>query len=236
MSEKETRNVKFESDDPLEQRLWSALESLPREAPSTDLRRSFYRNLEQATTTLWPERLRSWLGFSSGRGWLTAAAGVLIGVFVAQVQFGIESNESTRLAALEENIAFLNRELILSRLHDSEAGQRLRGVIDAQSLVKDDREIVRALMLRATEDPVQSVRSAAIGALGPSLTFDSIGQELMGLLENTESPLVQLALVDLVLRNGNKAQLDFLLQLARSDKLHPELIKHVENSLEGEIV
>lgn len=236
MSEKEIFNVTFDSDDPVEQQLWSALESLPREAPSVELRRSFYRELERTTTIYWPERLRNWLGLSSGRGWITAAASVLIGMAVAQMQIGSKIIEPTRLAVLEENVALLNRELILNRLHDATAGQRLRGVIDAREFVEDDLEIARALLVRATEDRVQSVRSAAISALGPNLTSSSVGKELMDLLENTESPLVQLALVDLVLRNGNKAQLEYLLQLTMSDKLHPDLIKHVEFSLGRETV
>jgi hypothetical protein len=236
MSEKKSFNITFESDDPVEQQLWSALEALPREAPSADLRRSFYRELERTMTTGWPERIQSWLGLSSGRGWLTAAASILIGIGVAQLQLGTENVEPTRLTALEENIALLNRELILDRLDDAAAGQRLRGVIDARDFVEDDLEIARALLARATEDRVQSVRSAAIGALGPSLSSTSVGQELMNLLESTKSPLVQLALVDLVLRNGNKSQLDYLLQLTNSDKLHPDLIKHIEISLVGEII
>lgn len=236
MPEKETFNVNFESDDTAEQRLWAALDGLPREAPSADMRRSFYRELEQATTIRWPERIRNWLGLSSRRGWLTAAAAVLIGVSVGQFQSGTEGIEVARLAALEENITLLNRELILDRMQDATAGQRLRGVIDATDLVEEDVEIVRALLIRATEDRVQSVRSAAIGALGPSLRTGSVGQELMSLLENAESPLVQLALVDLVLRNGNKAQLEYLLQLTKSDKLHPDLIKHIEISLGRESV
>jgi hypothetical protein len=236
MPEKENFNVNFDSDDPAEQKLWAALEGLPREAPSADMRRSFYRELERTTTVRWPERIRNWLGLSSRRGWLTAAASVLVGVSAGQFYGGTENIEVTRLAALEENIALLNRELILDRMQDATAGQRLRGVIDAGDLVEEDLEITRALLVRATEDRVQSVRSAAIGALGPSLTSTSVGQELMSLLENAESPLVQLALVDLVLRNGNKAQLEYLLQLTKSDKLHPDLIKHIEISLGRETV
>ncbi len=236
MSEKTTNTVDFDSDDPAEQELWSALAGLPRRAPSAGMRRSFYRKLERAAETRWPERVRGWLGLSGERGWLTVAACVLVGAGFGQTLNKTADVEPARLAALEENVAVLNRQLILDRLQDSTAGQRLRGVMDAERLVRDDLEIARALLLRATEDRVQSVRSAAIDALGPSMTSASVGREIMDLLENAESPLVQLALVDLVLRNGSSAQLQYLSQLANSGRLHPDLIRHVRNSLRGETV
>ena len=121
-------------------------------------------------------------------------------------------------------------------MQDANAGKRLRGVIDAGSVVQDDAEITRALLMRATEDRVYSVRSAAIDALGPRLNSTAVGNELMNLLENAESPLVQLALVDLVLRNGSDAQLERLLQLANKRRLHPDLIRHVNNSLGSESI
>lgn len=235
MYDKKTVGVSFDSDDPNEQRLWSELEDLPRAAPSADLRRAFYRELERTTVTRWPERIQRWFGVSGTRGWLTAAVCALVGLGLGQTFNGSADPQPARLAALEENVALLNRELILDRLQDAVAGQRLRGIIDAQSLVRDDLEIARALLIRATEDRVQSLRSAAIDALGPSLDSATVGGELMDLLENAESPLVQLALVDLVLRNGNAAQLQYLLQLADSEKLHPDLIRHVRNSLGREI-
>ena len=150
---------------------------------------------------------------------------------MGQMLNGPGDADPMRLAALEENVALLNRELILDRLQHATAGKRLRGVIDAASVVQDDIEIARALLLRATEDRVQSVRSAAIDALGPRLASAAVGDELVNLLENAESPLVQLALVDLVLRNGTEKQLEYLLQLAEKGRLHPDLIRHVKNSL-----
>jgi HEAT repeat protein len=133
-------------------------------------------------------------------------------------------------------VALLNRELILDRLEDAAAGKRLRGVVDAGHFVPDDAEIARALLMRATEDRVHSVRTAAIDALGPSLGTPAVGGELMKLLESAESPLVQLALVDLVLRNGSNEQLAQLLRLANEGALHPDLVRHVERSLGSETV
>jgi hypothetical protein len=56
----------------------------------------------------------------------------------------------------------------------------------------------------------------------------------MDLLQKAESPIVQLALVDLVLRYGNEQQIDQLLKLAGKDRLHPDLARHVIASVQGD--
>jgi hypothetical protein len=236
MSDDKSSDRPFDGDDIADHKLWAALGDIPRETPSENLRRNFYTELERFDQTSFAERLRRWLGLSNNTGWITAAACLLVGVGVGQVVDRNSTDDPNRLAVLEQNVALLNRELILDRLEDATAGKRLRGVVDAGYLVEDDMEIARALLMRATEDSVYSVRTAAIDALGPSLTTASVGNELMKLLESAESPLVQLALVDLVLRNGSDSQLEQLLRLAETGALHPDLITHVEKSFGRESV
>ena len=236
MPDKKTTSVPFESSDQQEQRLWAALDDLPRGEPSPDMRRSFYQRLEQTSTRRWGERLRDWLGMRNNAGWVTATACVLIGFGAAQLTYDQTTADQERLAVLEQNINQLNRELILDRLQDEAAGTRLTGVYDARDVVQDDVQVAQALLQRAATDRSSSVRSAAIDALGPQLNTDTVGGELMALLENADSPIVQLALVDLVLRNGTITQLAQLQRLADDKRLHPDLVTHVHKSLGSETI
>jgi hypothetical protein len=233
MPDRTTSKLPFESDGSEERQLWAALGKLPQAEPSADMRRSFYRNLEKGSAPSLAERLGEWLGISNRKGWLTAAASVLIGFTISQVGTVSDGPDATRLAALEENVALLNREMILDSLQANKAGERLMGVIDAGNMAGDDAEIAQALLVRATQDRSFSVRSAAIDALGPQLGSPSVGDEIMKLLEQAQSPIVQLSLVDLVLRHGNRVQLQELMTLASEDRLHPDLVRHVRNSLKG---
>ena len=231
MPDQKRYELPFDSENPSEQVLWNALEDLPREEPMPQLRRNFYNQLERAASTGPAARLRSWLGISRNSGWLTVTACLIVGVGVGQTWSFGESGDASRLMTLEQNVALLNRELILDRLEDSSASKRLRGVVDAAYFAQNDAEIVRALMMRASEDSVASVRTAAIDALGPSISTTEVGEELLQLLEDAESPLVQLSLVDVVLRNGTNDQLSRVQALANAGRLHPDVIKHVRNSL-----
>lgn len=233
MSDRNLSNLPFESDEADEKALWSALGGLPEEAPSADMRRSFYRSLDHAGSETLPLRVRRWLGFGSNTGWLTATACGVLGFALAGGLSTDSAPDTERLAALEENVALLNRELILDRLSDANAGTRLKGVFDARDAMTDD-EVVQALLVRATDDDVRSVRTAAIDMLGQALASTGVGEELMQLLEQTKTPSVQLALVDMVLRYGTREQLERLVVLAGNGHLHSDLSEHVFKSLGGE--
>jgi len=235
MSEKDTHSLPFESGDPAEQKLWAALSDLPRGEPSSHLRQRFYSDLHKAASPRWTERLNHWLGLKQNNGWITVAACLLIGFFVAQV-VDRPAPDAPRLVALEESLALLQRDLILDRLQDASASTRLRGVVDASQVAAFDQQVAHALLDRAAQDQSLSVRSAAIDALGSQLGSGDIGVGVMKLLDEAESPIVQLALVDLILRNGDAEQLRQLQERADSGLLHPDLVRHVNKALKSQSI
>jgi hypothetical protein len=239
MVDKKISHLPLDLDDDAGEALWDTLGEMDREEPPAELRQSFYRRLERESQGNWLSNLRDTLGLHSNAGWLTATACLLVGLLAGQLSFNgsnkANDDADVRLAALERNIAELNRRLILDRLDDSAPGTRLRGIMDAASFAGNDIEIANALLVRATQDRVPSVRSAAIDALGSSTNAPAMSEQIMGLLVQARSPIVQLALVDLVLRYGNEAQIEHLLVLADEDRLHPDLKRHVYASVQRDI-
>jgi len=234
MAERTPLGVPDEFEDASERALWHALAEAHADEPSPRLRQGFYRKLEHAARRTPLERLRDLLGFRGSTGWLTAAACLLAGLGIGSLAVDGAPDDGTRLSALEEQVTDLNRRLILDRLDSSEPGKRLRGVLDATDVAGQDADIVQALLVRATGDPVASVRSAAIDALAARVETPPVGRQVMDLLQQADSPIVQLAIVDLVLRYGNDEQVAELLALADEDRLHPDLKRHVLKSLNRE--
>jgi HEAT repeat protein len=156
---------------------------------------------------------------------------VLLGVMIGLLLRNSSPPAGAELAQLQQQVALLSRNLVLDRLENDSASKRLLGVIEASDLAARDPEVMRALLERAVDDRVHSVRTAAIDALGPRLNTPSVGNELMASLEKAESPLVQLALADMVLRYGSPNQLEQLLRLSEGGKLHPDVAKHVKSSV-----
>jgi HEAT repeat protein len=232
MSEKEQHGVPFSSDHAEEQRLWNELANVAQPTPSMDLRRRFYAELDRRLESAPPRWRSGWLSLIGLRGLSAAVVCLAVGILVGRLWPESTLVGDTQLAELQQQVAILNRNLILDRLENVSANKRLLGVMEAGTVAENDSEVARALLTRAVEDRVHSVRSAAIDALGPQVNTPAVGDELMALLEKTESPLVQLALVDLVLRHGNAQQLDRLLQLSDRGVLHPDLVEHVKAAVE----
>lgn len=229
MSEKH-KGVPFESDDAGEQQLWRDLEGLPQEAaPSQRLRRRLYDELEHAHRR--SHRRSRWLSLISAPGLVAAIGCMVVGVMIGLLLEDLSAPEHAELAQLQQQVAMLNRNLVLDRLENDSASKRLLGVMEASDLAGRDPEVTRALLERALDDRVHSVRAAAIDAIGPQLGTPSVADELMASLEKAESPLVQLALADLVLRYGNPKQLEQLLRLSERGELHPDVVQHVKSSV-----
>jgi hypothetical protein len=230
MSEKPTHGVPFESDDREQQELWNSLQEISQAEPPPRMRRKFYEALDKAGAQTRISSWRDWLGLAGGRGFATATGCVIAGLLMGLV-FRHGEVERAELETLQAQVTALNRNLILDRLENVSASKRLLGVIDAAGVAQQDPEIARALLSRAVDDRVYSVRAAAIDAIGPRLNTPAVGEELMGLLEKSESPIVQLALVDLVLRHGNAQQIEELLRLSERGALHPQLVRYVKSAV-----
>lgn len=230
MSEKHRTGVPFDGDDATQRQLWESLQDLPQPEPAPRMRRKFYEELDrrgpQARSASW----REWFGLDGARGLATALGCAIAGLAVGMLLRSAEV-ERTELADLQAQVTELNRNLILDRLENVSASKRLLGVLDAAGVAQHDAEITRALLTRAVDDRVYSVRAAAIDAIGSSLSTPAVGHELMGLLEKSESPIVQLALVDLILRHGSAQQIEELLQLSERGVLHPELQQYVKSAV-----
>jgi hypothetical protein len=220
----------FEGDDSHSAELWAALGDMPVENPGDDVRRRFNQAMYGARYRSFGQRFRGWLGFSGNLGWATAGAFLVVGLLVGRALDGAPHDDA-RLDALESNIATLERSLVLDRLDNAEPGKRLRGVMDAAILVQEDPQIADALLARAAVDRVPSIRSAAIGALAPRLSSPDVAGRLMKLLGEAESPLVQYALIDLVLRHGSQEQVEQMLERAGELQLHPEIERYINQSL-----
>ena len=229
MSEKRKSGVPFESEDAGEQQLWSELENLPQEAPSQRLRRRFYDELEHADRQM--HRRRRWFGWITAPAVAAAMGCLFVGVLVGLLLRSQPAADHSELADLQQQVAMLNRNLVLDRLENDSASKRLLGVIEASNLAEHDPEVRRALLERAVDDRVHSVRSAAIDAIGPRVGSPAVGDELMASLEKAQSPLVQLALADLVLRYGNPKQVEELLRLSERGLLNADVAQHVKSSV-----
>lgn len=110
------------------------------------------------------------------------------------------------------------RQLVaLSLLQQQSASERLRGVSWAYRVEPSDSEVLTALLDAVNRDPNINVRLAAVDALHAFAANSLAGQRVLESLENQTAPIVQVAIIDLLVD-------------LKEGKAGPELRKLEENA------
>jgi HEAT repeat protein len=86
----------------------------------------------------------------------------------------------------------------LSLLQQQSASERLRGVSWAYRVEPSDKEVLSALLTAVNHDPNVNVRLAAVDALRPFAANQTTRDAVMQSLRQQTAPIVQVALIDLL--------------------------------------
>lgn len=224
-------------------RLWSKLGTLPEEHPSPAVRTRFYTMLEayqegtrnpgsasrgvyDALNVLverfWPSRPIAQLGVSLA----LVAAGVWIGTTLTK-----PSEHDLELAHLRNEVQHVGRLLTVSLLSQSSASERLRGVSWTSQFETPDPQVLDALVEALKYDPNVNVRLASVDALGKFLGDAHVASEVVDAIPSQSSPLVQIALVDLMVREGVKSSESALRHLVSDPKTNASVKKRAEEGI-----
>jgi hypothetical protein len=133
--------------------------------------------------------------------------------------------------ALRGEVRALNDLVTLSLLEAPSASERLQGVSYGSRMARPDREVVTALVRAATEDENVNVRLAAIEALAPVASEPRVLSPLVAALPAQESPMVQVALVDLLLASDGETARRACTALLADETLNPDVRRHVRERL-----
>jgi len=216
--------------------IWTKLGVLPQEQPSTAVRDKFYTMLEAYKDGLEAKKgkspSRAGFFFSLGRIWMLrpalpiAAAAVLIIVGLAG-GFAL-SGSGGRVAKLQKDIDDMRRITAVSLLQESSPSERLRG-LSYTSQIKEPGATTLDLLLQTLDgDPNVNVRLAAADALYLFSSKPEVKEGILRSLSRQESPVVQSALIDLLVDIRERRAVDALKALLGSEKLRPEIKKKAE--------
>jgi anti-sigma factor RsiW len=201
--------------------VWNRLAVLPDEQPSPALRARFeamlaaYRaGLEQAQRR--PFRISAWLetwwphqpAWQAGIAMASLVVGLTAGLLLTGL--GVRSQE---LAGLREEVRHTRQLVALSLLEQQSASERLRGVSWSERVGDPDREVLSALVETLKYDPSVDVRLAAVDAVRRFGRHALVRQGVLEALARQQSPLVQIALIDLVVEWRERRSIQVLRQL-----------------------
>jgi hypothetical protein len=174
--------------------LWSDLASLPVEQPGAGLRARFYETLAAYRSGA-VERLAP---LPSRRLVWQIAASIALLLAGVGAGYGLRPNPAPEVVQLREEVANMRQLVALSLLQQQSASERLRGVSYAYRVEPSDSEVLSALLNTVNRDSNVNVRLAAVDALHPFASSAATRSAIVQALPKQTSPLVQVALIDLL--------------------------------------
>jgi hypothetical protein len=218
--------------------LWDKLGRLPEEAPGASMRvrfREMMRTYKRAVETAGPrtrvrllERLIPWrpaIGLAFGLA--AVAGGMLLGYHMKTDRDG-----GAELSQLHEEVRGVSRLLIISLLQQESASERLRGVSWSYQTDASDAGITAALLDALRHDPNVNVRLAALDALARSMNRSDVREDLLRSLPKQPSPLVQAAIVDLMVQLHERSSLGVFREMVRDTALNSSVKKKIEQGIQ----
>lgn len=227
------------TEEPL-RRIWEALDRLPEEQPGPALRQCFYRMLDEEAERAprkrpvrksWREVLSTLLPQPVRLGVAWALPALVVGILLGGRVPG--SEKRGEISELRQEVRSLSRVVTLSLLQQESASERLKGVSYGRSTGPTDERVLSALLAAVTEDPNENVRLAAIDALAGVVERPRVQRTLAESLPRQPSPMVQIALVDLLAEAPGARPL--LSRVAENPEVDPTVRDYLRRRLERRI-
>jgi len=146
-----------------------------------------------------------------------AAAAVLLVMAGVAIGNWINNNQQheKELAELKQQVDE-NRRVMMAMLENQQsASQRITGLSVAYQMDKPDDEIVGVLVKTMNEDVNSNVRLAAMDALGKFSNEASVKSALIQSLSSQKDPVVQIALIQLLVKMKEKSVVRQLEQMTK---------------------
>ena len=180
----------------------NAMEKSERLEPGTRLRDSFNKLLQEEITKQRSSRTISRFQpiiYRMAAGIVLVMAGIGIGYWINKNQ-----QREKELLALKKEVQATKQMMLVMMDNQQSASQRIQGVNVALRIEKADDEVVKALSKMMNEDPNTNVRLAALDALSKFRTEPQVRKELIQALSIQKDPVVQIALIQLMVRMKEK--------------------------------
>jgi hypothetical protein len=197
--------------------LWKGLAVLPPEEPDSKMRSRFYESL--GAYRLGAE--------SRASKWGPLTPTLQIAASLAILALGLAAGYSLRpdktgdqVAQLREEVSGMRQLVALSLLQQQSASERLRGVQYAYRSEPSNTEVQAALLTAINNDASINVRLAAVDALHTFSGSPTTRQAVMEALSKQNAPLVQVALIDLLVDFRERQAASELRRLAADNSVN----------------
>ena len=211
--------------------MWQKLASLPQEQPSPASRSRFEHMLNAYEEGRWEksgrgDRANWWTAwwrsaFAPPLASALAACLLLVGFIVGEHYSTTRPVSNPQIASMQAEVTTLRQLVALSLLEQQSASQRLQGVNYSTQVERPDPEISTALLHALRFDNSVDVRLAALDALRRYKDDRQVRAGLLTALQDQQSPLVQIALIDLFVEMRESSAKEGFRRIEQDTKVNP---------------
>lgn len=224
--------------------IWKKLSLLPMEKPSKESRERFEAMLQayqtgrndKASAGIEREKrgsLWSWLRSPVGAvAWSAAllALGIFAGNYLGNKPVHTNTDRD-EIAAMHTELTNMKQMVVLSMLQQQSASERLQAVSYSRREDQLDPQVMSALVHTLRYDGSVDVRLAALDALSRHGAQPQVHKGVVDALQEQQSPLVQVALIDLMLEWRDPDAAQRLRNFVQTPNLNPTVKQRADWAL-----
>lgn len=234
-----------EQFDDIEQSLWEQLGKIPTPEPSKDMKTRFhamldtYKNEVESKKTSGFEQIWIYLKhiftYKPAYNWTYALVLIImsgvIGYFVGKPDNEALTSQS-EVKKLSSEIQEMKQLMMLSMLENPIATERLKAVSYTQELNNVDDQVVDALLTTLNFDQNENVRLVTLEALIQLADNPKVREGLVQSLLKQESPLMQVALADAMVKLQEKRSVKHFKQMLQKENLNEAVKGKIEKTID----
>jgi hypothetical protein len=225
--------------------VWRGLETMAEPEPSPAMRSRFLETLHayqegfqeaQRKLTYQAPKPSWWAGLLPARpAWQMAFAAVLIvagGLGGRYLLTPRSEPANPEIAQLRGQVESLRQLVALSLLQEQSPAARLRGVGYSYQMAQPDQQVQQALLHAVNHDSNVNVRLSAVDALAKFAGNPEVRRALVDSLPMQDSPLVQIALIDLLVQLNERAATPALVKLSQDKDVNDAVRQRAVSAIE----
>ena len=162
---------------------------------------------------------------------LAAAAGLLLGGILFGHYLPRAGGSISEMAQLRAQVENLHQMVALSMLQQPSPSARLRGVTYSEKMAQPDPLVLDALLQAVNHDSNVNVRLSAVDALQKFAADPEVARSMVNSIPGQESPLVQIALVDMLVQWNARASAPGLARISRDTQMDEMVRQRAEWAL-----
>ena len=223
-------------------KIWDLMGEVPVPEPSLTMQAGFnavLRNFkaEQSRSNLlteWMEKLRDQWQFQVrphfAISMVMVAFGFILGVLLIRPEKTTIAYHN-QIDSLSSQVAEMKQVMMLTLLQDPSASQRIRAVSYTEDIGEVSSKVIEALFTTLNGDPNVNVRLVTLEALVKYSEMSKVREGLVQSLSIQESPLLQSAIADVMVRIQEKRSVQTMRKLLQQKELNDMVKVKLEESI-----